>query len=308
MVMIDGEPPRPIQLPATLHQLFVQAPIFHEMRLAQALAMVHNPSVAVHGGQLRAVVRVLSLRARTSQNVVGRIDDRWQLADQRLSQDMVAGPRHPCGMTHGYEDCRLVSWRGKLVASATVCDRIAGDGRPKIAVLEMTDAGDVVAAHVQPSNRHEKNWMPLLDDDKLRFVYSVDPSIVLDYDEDSRQVVPSPVDVVLRSGAIRGGSQLIAYGDGYLGVIHQVYSRLPSYQHRLLLLDKQLRLVRTSLPFFFKHHGIEFCAGLAQWQGKIVMSFGINDREAHLAVVEPSVVAGLLGVAAVEPGKLLGAP
>ena len=294
MVIVQGDGPQAaLKLPAALHPLHVDTGLLLQPTRLAAAWMVHNPSIAVHDGRLRAVVRVLSRVHRASFIVVGFLDEKWQLTGARLVQDRVPGSRNMHGMTHGYEDCRLFSRRSRLCASATVCNQVPNDPRPKITVLDFDDVGDVVASHVQPSNRHEKNWMPVVDGDALRFVYSADPRIVLDYDDETHAVRPSACDVNLHAATLRGGSQLIPYESGFVSVVHEVHKESDgrySYLHRLMLFDRELHRVRLSKPFYFHTLGIEFCAGLAQWNGSFVMSFGIADREACLAVVHRDVL------------------
>jgi hypothetical protein len=261
----------------------------------------HNPSVTVHAGQLWAVIRVRFATVPMSRNILGRLDDNLGFVDGRWMRDKTGAPRQSHAMCRGFEDCRLFSWRGRLMACATACDLVAGDGGPKLAVLTLDDHGSITQVHVQHSSKHEKNWMPLVDGDRLRFVYSVDPSVVLDYDEQTRRVhppaseCPAPV-----PSALRGGSQLVAYGDGFVAVTHQVHAapnpRSPNvYVHRFVQFDKDARPTRRSAPFFFQHHGLEFCAGLVEHQGRYLLAYGAADKEAHVAVVARDVVEELLG-------------
>ena len=46
------------------------------------------------------------------------------------------------------------------------------------------------------------------------------------------------------------------------------------------LLDKKFNVTAVSASWVFAHHGIEFCPGLAHRRGQIVLSYGIDDREA----------------------------
>ena len=258
-----------------------------------------NPSIAVHRGALWATVRVQFRAVPHSRAVLGVIDDRWSLTQARWMRDMSSATRHMGAHCIGFEDCRLFSWRGRLFASATVCDRVANDPTAKLAVLDINDEGNVSAVHTQRSRRQEKNWMPFVQGDRLRFIYSYDPCTVLDYDPDAHEVRPA-VDGVPPGVALRGSSQLIPYGQGYLGVVHSVHA--PSrprgknvYMHRFARFDRHLHTLGTSPPFFFEHHGIEFCAGLAEWGGAFVLAYGFDNREPRLAVIHKSVVGRMVG-------------
>ena len=301
MLIVDARG-RGERLPASLYALRVDMTLMRPTLLG-VNGMPHNPSIVVHDGRLHAVVRVLFFSERTSHNVIGHINDDWQLAGSRLMVDRAGGDRNRLGMSRGFEDCRLVSWKFKLFATATACDLVRDDPKPKIAVLDLDEAGDVVRARVQPSHRHEKNWMPVVDGERLRFVYSVMPPVVLDFDDDTGLVSPSACDVDMTTSVVRGGSQLIAYGGGYIAVVHEVHRERAergrgkdayTYLHRFALFDRDVRLVRMSEPFYFRDRGIEFCAGLAEWRGSFVMSFGSADREACLAVVHRDIVQRMI--------------
>jgi hypothetical protein len=53
------------------------------------------------------------------------------------------------------------------------------------------------------------------------------------------------------------------------------------YLHRFVLLDDQLQLVSMTDPFYFEKLGIDFCAGLALVDGKLVASYSVNDGSAR---------------------------
>jgi len=284
-------------LPSAQHTLHIEPGILASFGRIRPL-LIHNPTIALHDGALRAIVRVRyeSNRAWHTTNIFGRIDTRsWAFVEQRIMKDHAPGTRFAHGHTHGYEDCRLFVLGGKLAASATVCDRLPHDKWPKIAVLALSGDGDVVDAAVQPSPRHEKNWMPFVYGGSLHFVYSVDPLLVLHYDEASRRVQPLPADIGAPGSTIRGGSQLVPYGDGFLAVVHEMLAPGPRYLHRFVRFDREVRPVRTSEPFFFQQLGIEFCTGLAPVGDEFVLSYGVNDRQPRLAVVSKDVVAAMVG-------------
>lgn len=286
-------PARVVQLSSTLYPLTIEPSVLAAGGASGAA--LHNPSVAVHDGRLWVVVRAMVDNCRT-HNFLGQLNDRWHLENVQPMHDRAPGERNSASRSSGYEDCRLFVIGGKLAASATVCDRTADDTRPKISVLELDDAYDVVGCHVQSSSHHEKNWLPLVEDDVLRFVYTIDPMTVLRYDPSEHMVSPCATDLPSYLGFLRGSSQLIAYEDGYLAVVHQVHEGKPSptYLHRLVRFDRELLMTAMSEPFYFQELGVEFCAGLVAWRGQFVLSFGLKDTSANLAVVDEAIVKQML--------------
>jgi FkbM family methyltransferase len=201
---------------------------------------------------------------------------------------------------HGFEDARLFEWRGKWWATATVCD-FTDDGRREIALLELDLDGAVVRA--EPLRGHwsvqaQKNWMPLIDGEAAKFVYATSPSpVIFDLvEERGNHVIDPGKPVIPNHGRLRGGSQGVRVDGGWLFVVHDV--AIPGdgrlYLHRFVLLNEQLELVSMSDPFYFERLGIEFCAGLAEVEGKLVASYAVNDGAARLAIFDWERVRGAL--------------
>ncbi len=122
------------------------------------------------------------------------------------------------------------------------------------------------------------------------------------------------------AGHIRGGSQLVEYDDGYIAVVHEVFHppyvdvgwnpllggfppKAPGgqksqvvYLHRFAVFDRDLMSVRLGRHFYFNRVGIEFCAGLTRWRGRLVVSYGVTDNEAWLIQVSKAAVDAELSV------------
>jgi predicted GH43/DUF377 family glycosyl hydrolase/tetratricopeptide (TPR) repeat protein len=198
----------------------------------------------------------------------------------------------------GYEDCRLIEVGGQWFATATVAD-LNPDERREVALLTLDD-GAVTA--VRPlrgphPGRHEKNWMPFVRDGALHLVYSCGPTVVLRCDTATGELeVVSESTAPPEAEAFRGGSQGVEVDGGLLFVVHEV-RRAPRsllYLHRFVMLDDDLRLASASPPFTFTQDHVEFCAGMARHGDELVLSFGVSDAAAGLAVVPLAGVVALL--------------
>lgn len=213
---------------------------------------------------------------------------------------------------HGFEDARLFAWRGSWWATATVCD-FTEEGRREIALLQIDTNGAVVRAEALrgPWSAHaaQKNWMPLVDHErdavKLIYATSIDGDVgsttifdLADADEigvrrlswfvADRHAVGCPEGTSFGHGRLRGGSQAVKVDGGWIFVVHDV-SFLGSgriYLHRFVLIDDKLQLVSMTDPFYFEKLGIEFCAGLALVDGKLVASYAVNDGSARLGIFD----------------------
>jgi hypothetical protein len=127
--------------------------------------------------------------------------------------------------------------------------------------------------------------MPLVRDDEVFLIHSTLPTKIFAYNDgeiDSQGL--SDFDL----GRLRGGSQAVQIPDGRLFVVHDVTWRgqARTYLHRFVLMSEDFCVLKMSEPFYFIKHGIEFCAGLAYDGKRLVASFGVDDREAHLGTFE----------------------
>jgi hypothetical protein len=266
-----------------------------------------NPSIAVEGDERRALVRTVNYRTDDSAWVVH--DPEWAIRSQNYLceldvdlgtiaapavVDRAAGPPVFDYPVHGFEDGRLFRWRGRWWFSASVRDRHP-EGLCDIALCALADSGDVTSVRLLRgswSALHQKNWVPLVRGDELLFVYAADPTVILRCDDTSIEEIASSVPAAALDH-LRGGSQALRIPGGWLyvaheAVVHDDYHRV--YMHRFVGLDEELRVVSLSDPFFFVRRSVEFCAGLARHGGKLVASFGVDDRRACLAWLDEAAV------------------
>jgi len=246
-----------------------------------------NPSVTWHNGEIWCVVRAVNYTidcgryhiddadgvVRT-ENYLGRLGPNDELCNARLMRDFDDTPRQPSQIV-GYEDIRLVSIEqdGKrvLTGSATVCD--VDPQRRMIARLHLDADGDVQKIEVQNTNQtHEKNWMPLSVSGEFAWIYSFDPTAVL----------PGPLrQCPFHLEHLRGGA-VTPLEDGYLCVGHESIDTGGGriYLHRFVLLDSKFNVTGVSPAWVFEHHGIEFAAGILCDGDQVLISYGVDDKEA----------------------------
>jgi hypothetical protein len=220
------------------------------------------------------------------------------------------GPNAPSAHVLGYEDLRL-AWSPEdgLIASATTmtCNE---DGVLEIAVLDLDDEYQI--SGVQPlrgpwSDRHQKNWMPMLGDSRVRWLYSPEGCV---HDRDGRltharrrieapkMLMTAPASAAkattFKHGAqsvqlmpgrarvapprqtplnLRGGTQLVPVpelgADRYLGIVHACQISVTKfYYHHVVLVGHAGDLLAMSPAIKLSpDHGIEFAAGLARDPG-----------------------------------------
>ena len=211
-------------------------------------------------------------------------------------------PEPSYDLVKGFEDMRLFAWRGELWCTSNFreltaegwCEQVLAriDQRPR----EDSRLTDWRVLRPEGPRLHEKNWMPLVDDDRLQFIYLCDPTRILD--EQARKVGETVPPIAAEK--FRGSSQAIPFDGGWLALIHEVLwwfdSQRRSYQHRFVWLDQARVLRRVSRAFYFHQKAIEFAAGLA-WHpdGKrLLVSFSVQDRESWIATVDADEVRSVL--------------
>ena len=205
----------------------------------------------------------------------------------------------PCG---GFEDCRLLyGYGGKPYLSCTVADMHKtsdGDGMREMALVSLDNNHDAVDVEVLSgpwSSLHQKNWMPCPSAwGGIEWIYSTSPFAKVQHGGHSKEGSPRGEllftgDDPLSQGHLRGGSQAVKIGKGqWLWIVHEVAwspdwkSRI--YSHRFVLGTASGPTGMTE-PFYFKHRGIEFCAGLALDGETLVVSYSVNDNDASLSLL-----------------------
>lgn len=250
-----------------------------------------NPSVTVVDGHLIVNVRVAGPKHSLGHNFIGRIEDQKLVGAVHLEDRSGIGP-----LQYGFEDLRLFQWRDGVSAIASTSTPVtAGYPHNRQTILRL-NGGAIIKAWPQASSRHEKNWMPVIAGDTLKFVYSTDPLVWLDFNDGV--VTPAPDSIPVLPGTIRGGSQLIQYKNGWLALVHQVHAdgvTKGAYVHRFAYFENGNSTVRLSAPFYFQHLGIEFAAGLVYFQDRWFASYGVEDREAWVSEISSETVDKLVG-------------
>ncbi|HXP28497.1 MAG TPA: hypothetical protein VN804_01970, partial [Solirubrobacteraceae bacterium] len=267
-----------------------------------------NPSIASDGADgFRMIVRTANYEIERGVlhaegvlhniNYLVSLDAELSVREIEPLVDRARRPKVHDSQIAGYEDCRLIDFDGRWLASATVCDMNEHERR-EIALLSFDGAWIALAQPLAGPDpeRHEKNWMPFVRDSELHFLYSCSPTIVLRCDVETGAVEQVSESDAPEADGFRGGSQGVRVEDGHLFVIHETVreARLLRYLHRFVLLDDQLRLAALTPRFTFTGDSVEFCAGMAVRGDDLVLSFGVSDAAAGLAVLPLPAVLGLL--------------
>lgn len=212
----------------------------------------------------------------------------------------------------GEEDARLVKWDDKYYATGVRRDTTTtGVGRMELSELEVDKqswtAKEVsrlrIPAPVDENSYCEKNWMPVIDKPFHYIKWSSPTELVKTFpDMPARCEQVSVNPGVVPETDQRGGSQLIKWGNYYIAISHEVVlfknymkQKNATYRHRICVWDENFVLVGVSPQnWAFLDGQIEFCAGAAEYDGDLLISFGYSDNAAFILQVPGEVVETLI--------------
>lgn len=271
-----------------------------------------NPSIVNKGNELWMIQRTVNyvIRADGSYNMRGdtAIRTRNILMQIDPSLDayngfiMSAEEIHPpidmpaplYSLVVGFEDCRLFWWRDSFWCTSTVRE-LNADGYCEIVLSQIVRKDDGLLHFdnyrvIHPkfgSREHQKNWMPMVVGDNLYFLYSSDPTRIIDDQGNCISLKAAH----MAADSFRGGGPLLSFNGGWLGCIHESHimpDNRRRYLHRFVWYDSVGRLSKYSEAFYFHTLGIEFAAGLAHNAdtGQVIVSFGLVDVQSWLAIFD----------------------
>jgi hypothetical protein len=210
----------------------------------------------------------------------------------------------------GEEDCRITQWDGNYYLIGVRRDTTPnGQGRMEYSKIELDKtnwtAKEVQRVRIPPpidvNSYCEKNWMPILDM-PYHFVKWAMPTEVVKANPDkseceqvlTRSTPSVPIDQ-------RGGTNIVSWGEYYIAFTHEVKlwrnylnQKDSIYRHRMIVWDKEFNFVGLSNSFAFLDTPIEFCVGAAVRNGKLLLSFGVQDNAAFVLEIPKKVVNGLV--------------
>ena len=272
-----------------------------------------NPSIINRNGVLTMLIRTVNYRiddqgrylirglSDGSVNNSNPINTRTFLVE--LNDDLEVMPRFTKELFHkdvmpdppayplvvGLEDMRLFNKGVDLFASATV-RQLRSDGLPEQVCVRITSDGKLedLKRLTHAPLVCEKNWMPVIGMPSMlwRWIYHID-----EYTDGHGMDVTRPC--LWDIGAIGGGTQVIPFHQGFLGIVHEA-RQIPNqptryYSHRFVSWDDSLIPAKISKPFGFHEKTIEYAMGICHHPTnlkKLIISYGFKDCEARLATVD----------------------
>lgn len=300
-------------------------PLLMKWDLSKGVSLM-NPSIYNDDGKLKCNIRIVNYNMSHSEfskyphwsgplqyihpeddvtlkteNILVDLDDDFSIVDGNYIN--MQNLHDPIWHFIGLEDGRLVRWDNKLYLIGVRRDTTKnGQGRMELSEIDESTGNEISRVRIPTTGNDdsycEKNWMPILDR-PYTFVKWSSPTEVAYYDHqsDSTQSIitkrfPTKVDV-------RGGSQVVKWGDYYVAFGHSVklwkpYSgeKASRYYHHIIVWNSNFDPIYISEPFSFTDVHIEFCCGLCEYNGLYYASFSTRDNSSYILELDFDSILG----------------
>lgn len=200
----------------------------------------------------------------------------------------------------GLEDGRFIIYKSKLFASFVSLEH--GINPIHSIVLAHINSKFKIT-HLVPlrysNNSIQKNWLPVIYKDRLCFIYSYDPFVLLGVDIYTgycTELIKADYNVNLKT--FRGSAGPVSIKSNQLVLIHEVgfgvrvglddkKKNARTYYHRFLEFDPNFHLLRMSKPFYFDTLGIEFSLSLIYLEptNQILIYHTIRDNKINKILI-----------------------
>ena len=235
-------------------------------------------------------------------NYLCHLDDKLDQIDYHKI-DTTKYDKKPLWDFIGQEDVRIFRWDDKFYTCGVRRDiDTIGTGRMEMCEVIPNNDGfkEITRDRIEVPEREtylEKNWMPVLDM-PYHFVRHADPIELVKVNCENKNcevVIKKPksekiANIKLDNCDLRGGSQVIPFGEYRLCITHEVFfpwhpvgnGKDAHYYHRFLFYDKDWNIVKVSKRFKFMDAMIEFNCGLAERDDDLIITFGYQDNAAYI--------------------------
>lgn len=186
---------------------------------------------------------------------------------------------------HGLEDLRLFEYNEKLHFIATQREYMQANKNRMIMGLYDIENFTCKDANIlePPTDTYcEKNWIPLIKENQLHFIYSWYPMKIGKLNESNKLEIVQEYTVPDTFKNLKGSTAFIPYRNILLGIVHYSIDGEPRrYYHRLVILDPNtLEPKALSVPFIFERIGIEYCIGFNIDGSMLEFWYSKHDKDA----------------------------
>jgi hypothetical protein len=165
----------------------------------------------------------------------------------------------------GLEDIRYIN-SNTILVNAPILNE---GGNPCIFKAELNNGVVHNFTHCKP-NVKEKNWMPYLDGDCFKVIYSLSPFIIKSIDDDDLQEIPVSELIKQKLKGFHGSTNGISFSEDLNERLFLIHINKERIYNRWLKYNVATRVVQLSEEFvFFKNTYIEFTCSLSIFENRI---------------------------------------
>jgi predicted GH43/DUF377 family glycosyl hydrolase len=249
-----------------------------------SLISICRKSNASECSQYRGGISLFWRPRSISKSVVVFLDRR-SLAVKKHDTEFIwlAPSARPRFLNSGIEDARLFYFGGQLWFCGTTRDF----NKRNTYEIILSDGKESFITN-EPDN--QKNWIPIVRGEKLFFIKSFSPHIVIEFRGREFVKVYSDVAAAAKLPGYRGNTPFIETARGLLGIIHvkrETKTRI-RYLNYFALLNPHFPFLlhRVSRAFSLTNSDIEFFIGLVREdENTIIVSYGIDDCYARITKI-----------------------
>jgi hypothetical protein len=177
----------------------------------------------------------------------------------------------------GLEDIRLFEQDNKLKCIATSREFSTNSTNSMIICdynLENNIIENGIIIESPDPNACEKNWIMINN----KVIYKWHPLQIGEI-IDNKLKIQISIETPSIFKHLRGSSNVVEYNNEYWMVVHGVkYSTPRKYYHIIVVLDKEYKVKKYTVPFYYETYAIEYCLGLLIENNIMYMSASRNDN------------------------------
>ena len=190
----------------------------------------------------------------------------------------------------GIEDIRLITFNDLIYMVGNSCELNENNINKMVCVIYDPQSSNIqfLELHGYEDHKVQKNWSPFVHDNKLLFVYSFNPLVILEPClSTGKCTVYKNENQNLYYNNFRGGSQGFYIDDYLYFIVHEViHENGRIYIHRIVKMYNTY-IVKVSEPFYINNLGIEYISGSLYDENlnNIIITWGSNDNKANISTI-----------------------
>mgnify|MGYP000443902748 CR=1 FL=1 len=202
----------------------------------------------------------------------------------------------------GLEDCRYFRVGEKEYILGVSYEHVENSARTMVYYELEGEKRECKKANVlKTRERCEKNWLPVIENNSPKFIYSLSPTRIVEL-SGANKGIRTHYEQACNFDDERG-SCIIDFNyqgiDGYLMLTHRViFLANRIYLNRFFFLNKSFQTLAASTYFYFLHVGIEYCLGCARGvgkdEGKLIFGVSKTDKETYVVSVSELKIVSML--------------